>query len=187
MAIESVRSLNTHGETGEYGILINIAHEGPEASESRLNGITKIEVTCANYVSLCLLEDPKDAVESISGVINRDVTGNVTTVSAEGSLLTIELTPPPDEDCYTFTLSPSIISGDRTFRIRALEADCAMGGDEWVGDGVVWPNDRNVIAAWYGATVTDDNCQYDLTCDGNIWPNDRNSVPPRYGNSAECE
>jgi len=170
VAIESVQTVADHGAAGEVGLVVNLsaatlpAHTQLVTTESRDEGIHKLLIDCDGDVTL---PDPPEAlVESIVGVTNGDVTGNVVSVTAAGDVITIELSPLPDEDTYTVTLSDSVIEGDRDFLIRALQGEVTNNG---TSSQVVNALDLSTIRTYFTQDVTTgDNAKYDIISDGAI-------------------
>jgi len=170
VAIESVQTVADHGAAGELGLVVNLSASTLPAdaqlvtTESRDEGIHKLLIDCDGDVTL---PDPPDAlVESIVGINSGDVTGNVVSVTAAGDVITIELSPLPDEDTYTVTLSSSVIEGDRDFLIRALQGEVNNAG---TASQMVDANDLSQVRTVLGADVhAGDNAKYDIVSDGVI-------------------
>jgi len=90
----------------------------------------------------------------------------VVSVTAAGDVITIELSPLPDEDTYTVTLSDGVIEGDRGFLIRALQGEVTNNG---TSSQVVNALDLSAVRVRFGADVASgDNAKYDLISDGVI-------------------
>jgi len=168
--IESVQTVADHGAAGELGLAVNLSASTLPAdtqlvtTESRDEGIHKLLIDCDGDVTLP--DPPEDLVESIVGVNSGDVTGNVVSVTAAGDVITINLSPLPDEDTYTITLSASVIEGDRDFMIRALQCEVDNAGTD---SQLVNALDLSAVRAHFGADVSaDDNARYDIVSDGVI-------------------
>ncbi len=170
VSIESVATMADHGPAGELGLTVNLTASslpGDSAlvtTESREDGITKLVIDCDGDVSLPAT--PEDAVESIIGVNNGDVTANVVSVTAVADVMTINLTALPDEDTYTVTLAGSVIAGDRDFLIRSLQGEVDNGGSS---SQAVNALDLSAVRLNFTADVTvGDNAKYDIISDGAI-------------------
>ncbi len=168
--IELVASMADHGAAGELGLNVNLtAQTLPDDSalvttESREAGISKLLIDCDGDVTLP--DPPESLVASIVGVNNGDVTANVLSVTAAADVITIDLTPLPDEDTYTVTLTSSVIAGDNDFLIRALRGEVDNGGGS---SQVVNALDLSDVRQKFTADVTvGDNAKYDIVSDGTI-------------------
>ncbi len=169
--IQSVWSVADHGSVGEVGLQLDLtASTLPDDSalvttESRQAGITKLVIECDRTVMPS--NPPEDAVASIVGVNNGDVTGNVLSVTAVGDVLTINLSELPDQDTYAVTLAGSVIEGDRDFMVRSLRGEVNNADDP--GPQVVNALDLSAVRIKFTADVTvGDNAKYDIVSDGTI-------------------
>jgi len=169
--IAAAETVADHEGAGEIGLAIDLAASVlPDDSnlvttESRDEGIHKLVVTFTEPIHLPL--DPLEAVESIVGVNNGDVTANVVNVSGDGTTaMTIELTTLPDGDTYTVTISDLVAAGDRDFLVRALQGEVNNAGG---GSQVVNALDLSQVRMHFNDDVTaGDNAKYDLVSDGVI-------------------
>jgi len=90
----------------------------------------------------------------------------VVSVTAAGDVITIELSPLPDEDTYTVTLSDGVIEGDRDFLIRALQGEVTNNG---TSSQVVNALDLSDVRVNFGEDVgAGENARYDIISDGII-------------------
>ncbi len=157
VGIESVASMADHGAAGEIGLNVNLtasmlpADGALVTTESREAGITKLVIDCDGDVTLP--SPPEDAVQSIVGVNNGDVTGNVLSVTALADVITIHLTALPDQDTYTVTLAAEAIAGDNDFMIRALQGEVNNAKYDIVSDGAINPLDMSRCRSCFAHTA----------------------------------